>query len=105
MDVAENDTDAVRRLRRTMRDLLALSTLSGAWAGLEPEDIAKRLAKILSSTLDLDLVYIRLPQPYSSGFTEAICSKHRPDADRCISETRGWLASLFGSYIFGHQSD
>lgn len=94
MDVAENDTDAVRRLRQTMRDLLALSTLSGAWAGLEPEDIAKRLANVLSSTLDLDLVYIRLPQPNSSGFTEAICSKHRPDADRCISETRDWLASL-----------
>lgn len=93
MDVAENDTDGVR-LRQTMRNLLALSTLSGAWAGLELEDIAKRLANVLSSTLDLDLVYIRLPQPNSSGFTEAICSKHRPDADPCISETRDWLASL-----------
>ncbi|SEF71011.1 hypothetical protein SAMN05216403_106122 [Nitrosospira multiformis ATCC 25196] len=46
MDVAENDNDALRRLRRTMRDLVALSTLSEAWAGLEPEDIAKRLAKV-----------------------------------------------------------
>src|SRR5687768_18541209 len=93
MDVAENDTDTVRRLRRTMRDLVALSTLSRAWAGLEPEDIAKRLAKVLSSTLDLDLVYIRLAQPNSSGFTEAVCTKHRPDADRCIYEVRDLLAS------------
>ncbi|HKX53460.1 MAG TPA: PAS domain S-box protein [Nitrosospira sp.] len=94
MDAAENDNDAVRRLRRTMRDLVALSTLSGAWAGLEPENISNRLAKVLSGTLDLDLVYIRLAQPNSSGFTEAICSKHHPDADRCIYEVRDWLPSL-----------
>ena len=34
------------------------------------------------STLGLDLVYIRLAQPDSSGFTETVSSKHRPDADQ-----------------------
>jgi hypothetical protein len=52
-----------------MRDLVALSTLSGTWAGLEPEDIAKRLAKVLSSTLDLDLVYIIVLMP-TAAFTK-----------------------------------
>ena len=47
MDMAENDSDEIRRLRRTMRDLVALSTLSTVWASLEPEGIAKSLANVL----------------------------------------------------------
>ena len=94
MDLAENDSDEVRRLQRTMRDLEAFSTLPAAWIGLGPDGIAKSLAKVLLSTLDLDLVYIRLAQPGGSGFTETVRSKHRPDADHCISEAKERLASV-----------
>ena len=94
MDMAENDSDEVRRLRQTMRDLVTLSTLSTEWASLEPEGIARNLANVLISTLGIDLVYIRLAQPDSSGFTEIVSSKHRPDAERCISQVRDMLASL-----------
>ncbi|WON73541.1 ATP-binding protein [Nitrosospira sp. Is2] len=96
MDIAENDSDEVRRLRRTMQDLVAFSTLPAAW-GLGPDGIAKSLAKVLLSTLDLDLVYIRLPQPDGSGFTETVRSKHRPDADHCITEAKAPLASFLTS--------
>ena len=94
MDLAENDSDEVRRLQRTMRDLEAFSTLPATWIGLGPDGIAKSLAKVLLSTLDLDLVYIRLAQPGGSGFTETVRSKHRPDADHCISEAKERLASV-----------
>lgn len=94
MNMGQNDSDEVRRLRRTIGDLEALSALPGIWAGVGPESIARRLAKVLLSTLDLDLVYIRLGQPGSSGFTETARSKHRPDADSNISEARASLASL-----------
>ncbi len=97
MDITENDSDEVRRLRRTMGDLVAFSTLPGAWIGLGPDGIAKNLAKVLLSTLDLDLVYIRLAQPGGSGFTETVRSKHRPDADHCISEAKVPLASFLMS--------
>lgn len=97
MDIAENDSDEVRRLRRTMQDLVAFSTLPAAWTGLGPDGIAKSLAKVLLSTLDLDLVYIRLAQLEGSGFTETVRSKHRPDADHCISEAKAPLASFLSS--------
>src|SRR5690242_8131442 len=94
MNTAQNDNDEVRRLRRTIGDLEVLSALPAVWAGLGREDIARRLAKVLLSTLDLDLVYIRLGQPGSSGFTETAHSKHRSDADSNISEAQASLASL-----------
>jgi PAS domain S-box-containing protein len=97
MDITENDRDEVRRLRRTMRDLVAFSTLSAAWIGLGPDGIATSLAKVLLSTLDLDLVYVRLAQPSGSGFIETVRSKHRPDADHCITEAKGPLASFLTS--------
>ena len=95
MDITENDSDEVRRLRRTMRDLVAFS--AGACTGLGPDGIAKSLANVLLSTLDLDLVYIRLAQPGGSGFTETVRSKHRPDTDHCISEAKAPLASFLTS--------
>jgi PAS domain S-box-containing protein len=53
--------DETRTLRRTMRDLVALSALPAVWAGYRPPQVAEGLADVLGSTLHLDLVYIRLP--------------------------------------------
>jgi PAS domain-containing protein len=52
--------DEARRLRRTMRDLVALSTLPAVWSGLGREGIARSLSDALLSTLSLDLVYVRM---------------------------------------------
>jgi len=54
-------SDESRTLRRTMRDLVALSALPAVWAGYRPLQVAEGLADVLLSTLRLDLVYIRLP--------------------------------------------
>jgi PAS domain S-box-containing protein len=58
MDVVADET---RTLRRTMRDLVALSALPAVWAGYRPLAVAEGLADVLLATLRLDLVYIRLP--------------------------------------------
>ena len=55
MPMSDNYADEVHRLRNTMRDLVALSTLPAVWAGYAPEGIAKSLAEILLNTLSLDL--------------------------------------------------
>src|SRR5439155_26568402 len=54
-------SDETRTLRRTMRDLVALSALPAVWAGYRPLQVAEGLADVLLSTLGLDLVYLRLP--------------------------------------------
>src|SRR5258707_10805490 len=61
----EKVSDDTRTLRRTMRDLVALSALPAVWAGYQPRQVAEGLADVLLSTLRLDLVYLRL-----SGQTE-----------------------------------
>ena len=58
MDIVPSETQT---LRRTMRDLVALSALPAVWAGYRPLQVAEGLADVLLSTLRLDLVYIRLP--------------------------------------------
>ena len=60
MDRQRTPLEENRRLRRTMRDLVALSTLPAVWTGLGPDGIARSLADVLLNTLSLDLVYVRL---------------------------------------------
>ena len=80
MDPAENTIEENRRLRRTMRDLVALSTLPAVWTGLGLERIARSLADVLLHTLSLDLIYIRLAGMTGGGPIEVVRSRHRPDA-------------------------
>src|ERR1700758_4108505 len=51
----------IQTLRRTMRDLVALSALPAVWAGYRPLQVAEGLADVLLGALRLDLVYLRLP--------------------------------------------
>src|SRR5258708_9662801 len=51
----------MQTLRRTMRDLVALSARPAGWVGYQPRQVAEGLAEVLLSTLRLDLVYLRLP--------------------------------------------
>ena len=78
MDSTENAIEENRRLRRTMRDLVALSTLPAVWTGLGPEGIARSLADVLFATLSLDLIYIRLPGLTNQSGIEVVRSKHGP---------------------------
>src|SRR3982750_219354 len=52
-------SDETRTLRRTIRDLVALSALPAVWAGYRPLQVAEGLVDVLRSTLHLDLVYLR----------------------------------------------
>src|ERR1700749_3366211 len=56
------EADALR-LRKALRDLVALSTVPGAWVGREPPAIAAGLADVLVNSLYLDFAFVRLCEP------------------------------------------
>ena len=51
------------RLRRALRDLVALSVVPAAWVGRESPDIAPGLADVLVNSLHLDFAFVRLCDP------------------------------------------
>ena len=64
------DTE-ILRLRRALRDLVALSTIPAAWVGRAPSAIASGLAEVLVELLDLDFVFVRLRDPEGGASFEA----------------------------------
>ena len=67
-------------LRRTTRDIVALTTLPAIWGNVPPADIVQSLSSVLMKTLHLDLVYIRLSASDDTDSIEAVRSS-RGDAD------------------------
>ncbi len=56
------EADALR-LRRALRDLVALSAVPAVWVGREPPAIAAGLADVLVNSLYLDFAFVRLCDP------------------------------------------
>lgn len=52
--------DETQTLRRCVRELAALSTLSAVWSGSGPKEIAEGLSGALLRSLRIDLVYVRV---------------------------------------------
>jgi PAS domain S-box-containing protein len=61
-----------QRLRRAMRDLVALSTLPAIWAGADTRRIPASLADVLHATLDLEIAYVRIDEPQPQPALEAL---------------------------------
>jgi len=66
------------RTRRTIRDLVALSTLPAIWVNYQPLQVAQSLAEVLQSTLGLDLVYLCLRSQADRGAIEVARTGRRP---------------------------
>jgi PAS domain S-box-containing protein len=63
--------DEILRLRRALRDLVALSTIPAAWVGRAPVAIAAGLADLLVGSLYLDFAFVRLCDPQGGPPVEA----------------------------------
>src|SRR5690349_8265263 len=59
--------DEIRALRTVLRDLVALSAILVAWIGREPAAVAAGLADVLTGSLRLDFVFVRLCVPGVDG--------------------------------------
>ncbi len=82
------DPDAeIFRLRRALRDLVALSAIPAAWVGREPQAIAAGLADVLAGSLYLDFAFVRLCNP--EGGTE-------------VEVTRGGAWKAFPEWLQNH---
>src|SRR5438445_11958261 len=58
------------RLRRALRDLVALSAVPAAWVGKEPAAIVTGLADVLVNSLHLDFAFVRLCDPNGTAAVE-----------------------------------
>src|ERR1700680_943836 len=63
------EADALR-LRRALRDLVALSTVPAAWVGREPLAIVTGLADVLVHSMYLDFAFVRLCDPREGAAVE-----------------------------------
>ena len=63
------EADALR-LRRAIRDLVAVSTVPAVWAGREPPAIAAGLVDVLVNALYLDFAFVRLCDPTGGAAVE-----------------------------------
>jgi hypothetical protein len=63
------EADALR-LRRALRDLVALSTVPAVWVGRQPPAIAADLADVLVNSLHLDFAFVRLCDPRGGAAVE-----------------------------------
>jgi PAS domain S-box-containing protein len=97
----ENPLDEISSLRRTMRDLVALSALPAIWIGYHSERIAESLADIMLRILSLEFIYIRLPREGATGVMEVVrCSQIRDNAENRQAIGRAvtpWLSDPFAS--------
>src|SRR6266478_2048037 len=62
----------IRRLRATVGDLLALSTIPEVWVGREPPAIVAELADLMIESLQLDFAFARLSDPNGLQSVEAM---------------------------------
>ena len=86
----------IDRLRKTTRDLVAMTTLPAVWGDLPPEGVIDSLASVLLTTLDLDLACIRLPGKGETDPLDAIRLR-RDDDDALLPAARAALDAAMQS--------
>src|ERR1700756_5232669 len=85
----------IRRLRATVGDLLALSTIPEVWMGREPPAIVAELADVLIESLQLDFAFARLCDPNGPQAVEAM----RGDSWKAFPEWLKQRLAVAGSPI------
>jgi PAS domain S-box-containing protein len=78
MDTRHPIDDERQVLRRCVRELAGLSTLSAVWSGSDLEQIAAGLSGVLSRSLPVALVYVRVKTSDGAPPVEAACAPEGP---------------------------
>jgi PAS domain S-box-containing protein len=90
----DHSPDEAQQLRRSMRDVVALSTLPAIWLNHDPRQIAESTAEVLVAMLGLEFAYVSL-QEKLDGCRIEVARTHRrraPDHSSVIrAALAGWL--------------
>ncbi|MET0980541.1 MAG: ATP-binding protein [Telluria sp.] len=84
----------IDRLRRTTRDLVAMSALPAIWGDLGIDGVIDSLASVLVSTLDLDLACVRLAGSGDVAALDALRCKPQDNAALFLPAAHDVLDSL-----------
>jgi signal transduction histidine kinase len=84
--------DENRDLRRSLRDLVALTALPAAWLGRDPQSVASSAAEVLLRTLLLDLVTIYLRPGPDQEPREVVHLERLPEQAAWVAQIRVQLA-------------
>jgi signal transduction histidine kinase/ActR/RegA family two-component response regulator len=97
----EDLSEEVSSLRRTMRDLVALSALPAIWTGYKSERIAESLTDVMLRMLFLELIYVTFSRSGATGVTEVARCRHEHDSpenrEKVRQALRPWLNDPFVS--------
>ena len=97
----EDLSEDVSSLRRTMRDLVALSALPAIWTGYKSERIAESLADVMLRMLFLELIYVTFSRSGATGVTEVARCRHEHDnpenREKIRQALHPWLNDPFAS--------
>jgi PAS domain S-box-containing protein len=88
--------DDSQALRRCVRELTALSTLSAVWSGSDLRQIAAGLSSVVCRSLTVALVYVRLDPGDRGAMVEAASTPQGPlsaDAAETLGRTLGPVSS------------
>ena len=77
----ENQFEDVRSIRRTLRDLAALSALPTSWIGSPPLEVAENLADVLFDRLRPDFIYLRFRDRSDGTEREVARTLQRPASE------------------------
>ena len=98
MEVQEKHlAEEVKRLQRSINDMVSMLALPALWSGADPSQIARTLIDVLHRLLRLDLIYVQLNDPTSKAPIEMArdtqITAPTPDARKIGAE----LLRLLGS--------
>lgn len=83
-------------MRRTTRDLVALTTLPAIWGDLPPARVIGSLCAVLMKMLNLDVAYIRLPGYGDAGAIEAIRAQQQGAEEILLATARTFVDTVPG---------
>jgi PAS domain S-box-containing protein len=96
MDISRASADDSQALRRCVRELAALSTLSAVWSGHDLPQISAGLSGVLCRSLPVEFVYVRLNSEEGTKTVEAGSSHEGalpPESVDILSRSFGPLAT------------
>jgi PAS domain S-box-containing protein len=97
MDEKQPTADETQALRRCVRELAAVSTLSAVWSRAEVREIAEGLCRVLCRSLPADFIFVRSTDECGTVVAEVAGTKHRLILGNDLEEVKKSLEPVWKS--------